>query len=204
MWLRACLPSPGGGGSPPRAPGWGDEVPKTRSIDQFKRKTARRLRKNSTDAELRLWRYLRRLEIRGTHFRRQMPIGNFVVDFACPAAHLIVEVDGSQHGEADVSEQDGLKARGIGPSLLEQRRHAQYRQRDGSDLCRASWLSRGAGSQVEAHTPSTRFRRQGVHPTPARCARRPSPSRGGSRELLTSTKARPLTLDTHSSRKESP
>jgi very-short-patch-repair endonuclease len=111
MWLRACLPSPGGGGSPPQAAGWGDEVPKTRSIDQFKRKTARRLRKNSTDAELRLWRYLRRLEIRGTHFRRQMPIGNFVVDFACPAAHLIVEVNGSQHGEADVQIRDEKRTR---------------------------------------------------------------------------------------------
>jgi molybdopterin-guanine dinucleotide biosynthesis protein B len=37
--------------------------------------------------------------MKGTHFRRQMPIGRFVVDFACPAAHLVVEVDGSQHGD---------------------------------------------------------------------------------------------------------
>jgi very-short-patch-repair endonuclease len=72
---------------------------KSRAIAQFKRETARRLRRNETDAESKLWRYLRRLETRGTHFRRQMPIGNFVVDFACPAARLVIEVDGSQHGE---------------------------------------------------------------------------------------------------------
>jgi len=34
----------------------------------------------------------------GSHFRRQVPIGNYIVDFACPAARLVVEVDGSQHG----------------------------------------------------------------------------------------------------------
>ena len=36
--------------------------------------------------------------MRGSHFRRQMPIGNYIVDFACPAVHLVIEVDGSQHG----------------------------------------------------------------------------------------------------------
>ena len=41
------------------------------------------------------------LETRGTHFRRQVPIGNYVVDFACMAARLVVEVDRSQHGEGE-------------------------------------------------------------------------------------------------------
>jgi very-short-patch-repair endonuclease len=72
------------------------------TISDIKRKTARRLRQNSTDAEARLWRQLKRLETQGSHFRRQMPIGNFIVDFACPAARLVVEVDGSQHGHGDV------------------------------------------------------------------------------------------------------
>jgi very-short-patch-repair endonuclease len=69
------------------------------AIARFKRATARRLRHNATDAETILWRHLRRLETRGTHFRRQVPIGKFIVDFACMAARLVVEVDGSQHGE---------------------------------------------------------------------------------------------------------
>jgi very-short-patch-repair endonuclease len=54
---------------------------------------------NATDAEGRLWRRLRRFPIAGTHFRRQVPIGPYVVDFACMAARLIIEVDGSQHGD---------------------------------------------------------------------------------------------------------
>jgi len=76
------------------------------TIDQFKRATARRLRKNATESETRLWRHLKRLDTRGTHFRRQMPIGKFVVDFACPAARLVIEVDGSQHGENEASLRD--------------------------------------------------------------------------------------------------
>jgi very-short-patch-repair endonuclease len=76
-------------------------VSRSPTISEFKRKTARRLRQNATDAEMRLWRHLKRLEMQGSHFRRQMPIGDFVADFACPAARLIVEIDGSQHGEGD-------------------------------------------------------------------------------------------------------
>jgi very-short-patch-repair endonuclease len=74
-------------------------MPRSPTISEFKRKTARRLRQNATDAEMKLWRQLKRLERRGTHFRKQMPIGNFIVDFACPAARLVIEVDGSQHGD---------------------------------------------------------------------------------------------------------
>jgi very-short-patch-repair endonuclease len=69
-----------------------------RSIDSFRRDTARRLRLNQTDAEARLWRRLRNWPIQGTHFRRQVPIGPYIVDFACMAAHLVIEMDGSQHG----------------------------------------------------------------------------------------------------------
>ncbi|MFY9686485.1 MAG: endonuclease domain-containing protein [Pseudolabrys sp.] len=81
-------------------------MPKTLTINEFKRRTARRLRHKATDAEGRLWRALNRLETHGTHFRRQMPIGNFIVDFACPAARLVIEVDGSQHGESQGVERD--------------------------------------------------------------------------------------------------
>jgi very-short-patch-repair endonuclease len=57
---------------------------------------ARRLRRDMTDAEQRLWRALRELELRN-RFRRQHPIGASIVDFACPAAKLVIEVDGGQH-----------------------------------------------------------------------------------------------------------
>ncbi|TMJ05146.1 MAG: endonuclease domain-containing protein [Alphaproteobacteria bacterium] len=70
-----------------------------RPIDSFRRETARRLRASSTAAEILLWRKLRLLETKGTHFRRQVPIGPYVADFACLASRLVIEIDGSQHGD---------------------------------------------------------------------------------------------------------
>ena len=60
---------------------------------------ARELRCNQTDAEKRLWRFLRQRQIDGFRFRRQHPIGEYIVDFVCLQAKLIVEVDGGQHAE---------------------------------------------------------------------------------------------------------
>jgi very-short-patch-repair endonuclease len=53
-----------------------------------------------TDAELRLWMRLRGEQIPGFRFRRQVPMGPYVVDFACLKAHIVVEVDGGQHAQA--------------------------------------------------------------------------------------------------------
>jgi very-short-patch-repair endonuclease len=58
---------------------------------------ARRLRSNSTDAERKLWWHLRPLKRVGFHFRRQVPIDYMIVDFACFAARIVIEVDGGQH-----------------------------------------------------------------------------------------------------------
>ena len=60
---------------------------------------ARTLRKTATDAEQCLWQKLRRSQIAGAKFRRQQPIGLFVVDFVCFEARVVVEVDGGQHAE---------------------------------------------------------------------------------------------------------
>jgi very-short-patch-repair endonuclease len=60
---------------------------------------SRTLRTNMTDAEQKLWYYLRRKQIQGVQFYRQKPILNFIVDFYCPAAKLVIELDGSQHTE---------------------------------------------------------------------------------------------------------
>ncbi|KKX28436.1 endonuclease domain-containing protein [Rhizobium sp. LC145] len=65
----------------------------------FKVANARRLRNGSTDAEAKLWRNLYRIPMEGTHFRRQVPIGRYFVDFACHQIGLVIELDGGQHAE---------------------------------------------------------------------------------------------------------
>jgi very-short-patch-repair endonuclease len=62
---------------------------------------ARALRRNQTDAERRLWRRLRALKPLGFHFRRQVPVDRYIVDFMCYAARLIIELDGGQHAQGD-------------------------------------------------------------------------------------------------------
>jgi len=62
-------------------------------------KRGRELRTNSTDAERRLWQKLKRRQIAGVKFRRQQPIGPYIVDFVCLEHRLVVEVDGGQHSE---------------------------------------------------------------------------------------------------------
>lgn len=58
---------------------------------------ARNLRQRPTDAETLLWSKLRNRQLSGFKFRRQQPIGKFVVDFVCHECKLVVEVDGGQH-----------------------------------------------------------------------------------------------------------
>ena len=67
--------------------------------------TARRLRSQMTDAEDKLWSYLRNRRLHGMKFRRQMPMGQFVADFACVEARLVIEVDGGQHAEQVVQDE---------------------------------------------------------------------------------------------------
>jgi very-short-patch-repair endonuclease len=76
---------------------------------------ARSFRKQPTPTESLLWRFLRGGKIEGVRFRRQQPIGPFVVDFYCPELKLIVEVDGGIHEsqrERDTERQELLEACG--------------------------------------------------------------------------------------------
>ncbi len=73
---------------------------------------ARQLRLNPTDAEIQLWSRLRRRQLDGFRFRRQHPLGPYVVDFFCPAAKLIIEVDGGQHADDSETRTIWLEARG--------------------------------------------------------------------------------------------
>ncbi len=62
-------------------------------------KRARALRKASTDAEALLWSHLRNRQFRNLKFRRQVPLGCYIVDFYCHELRLLIEVDGGQHSE---------------------------------------------------------------------------------------------------------
>ena len=67
---------------------------------------ARQLRKNMTDSERVLWSRLRGKQLLSVQFYRQKPIGEYIVDFYAPRTKLVVEVDGSQHMEAEHDEKD--------------------------------------------------------------------------------------------------
>ncbi len=66
---------------------------------------ARSLRKNMTECEKKLWSFLRHHQWQ-VHFRRQVPVGPYILDFLCPQAKLVVELDGSQPYDAEVREYD--------------------------------------------------------------------------------------------------
>lgn len=70
---------------------------------------AKTLRRNATDTEEILWRELRGRRLGGYKFRRQVPIGSFIVDFVCEAKKFIIEVDGGDH--EDKTEADAARTR---------------------------------------------------------------------------------------------
>ena len=74
---------------------------------------ARNLRQEYTDAEKALWTKLRDRELEGVKFRRQQPIGPYVVDFAGFERKLIVEIDGGQHNEERTKERDVERTRNL-------------------------------------------------------------------------------------------
>ena len=87
-------------------------------VSQRLRSNARALRRNSTDVERILWSELRGNRLNGTTFRRQVPIENYIADFVCHAAKLVIELDGGQHfsdeGErADAARSVIIEAKGF-------------------------------------------------------------------------------------------
>jgi len=70
---------------------------------------ARQLRENMTDAERHLWAKIRMKQLKDYQFYRQKPIGDYIVDFFCPKAKLIIEVDGSQHFVNETIEYDRIR-----------------------------------------------------------------------------------------------
>lgn len=77
---------------------------------------AREMRREPTEAEAHLWERLRGRGVDGCKFRRQQPVGRYIVDFYCPRAKLVIEVDGPIHAqtvEEDAGRQAELEALGL-------------------------------------------------------------------------------------------
>ncbi|MDY6912201.1 MAG: endonuclease domain-containing protein [Chloroflexota bacterium] len=70
---------------------------------------SRRLRGDMPDAEKLVWSKVRRKQLKGLQFYRQRIIGNYIVDFHCPKAKLIIEIDGSQHYTAEGIQNDNVR-----------------------------------------------------------------------------------------------
>ena len=78
------------------------------------RRNAKAMRAKMTEPELKLWNELRAHRLLGLSFRRQLPIDGKIVDFACPSKKLIIELDGSQHGEASAQAADAARDARLG------------------------------------------------------------------------------------------
>ena len=124
------------------------DLPSPESSAHFKshraRNSARRMRKAMTPAECALWIELRRLPLKGTHFRSQAPFGPFVADFLCHRAKLIVELDGGAHAAADAVQQDKERQ-----AWIESRRYRVLRFANARVLADA----RGVAQEVFAAAP---------------------------------------------------
>jgi very-short-patch-repair endonuclease len=87
------------------------EVPKVPAwqVSTKQRSRARGLRRDMTEAEKIIWNAIRAHRLHGASFRRQTPIGPFIVDFVCHSAMLIIEIDGGQHYEAESMKRDAQR-----------------------------------------------------------------------------------------------
>jgi very-short-patch-repair endonuclease len=77
--------------------------------DKKLKQLARQLRENMTDAERHLWAKIRMRQLKGYQFYRQKPIGDYIVDFFCPGAKLVIEIDGSHHLVGETIEYDRIR-----------------------------------------------------------------------------------------------
>ena len=134
-------------------------------VPKQKRAFARTLRANATDAETALWKLLRSRRLASMKFRRQVPIGPWIVDFVSFEQHLIVEADGSQHAESedDKRRDHDLSERGF--------RILRFWN---NDILLRSQSVLEIIFDLAAHIPSPVCAPDGAHP--------PSPTRGEGKE----------------------
>jgi len=108
---------------------------------------ARQLRRRQTDAEKLLWSHMRARRLGGYKFRRQHPVGPFVVDFYCEAARLVIELDGGGHNEPDQRVYDQERTR-----ILEQLGLRVVRFWNNDVLVATEWVLEAILSALEVST----------------------------------------------------
>jgi very-short-patch-repair endonuclease len=140
------------------------------NINRFRRERAEQLRSNATEPEQCLWRALKNIPVYGSHFRRQVPIGPYVANFACLKARLIIELDGGHHSQDDVAIKDEHRTRWL--------------ESEGYRVVRF-WNAEltenmnGVLDTIYATLYGAPQSKAVALPTPPRPDGRPSPSRGG-------------------------
>jgi very-short-patch-repair endonuclease len=140
---------------------------------------AKKVRSNTTPHERMLWRALKELPVDGTHFRRQAPIGPYVVDFFCPAKQLVVELDGGHHNDDEIAKRDRQRQ-----NWLEQEGYRVIRfwnsevNDDLTAVLERIYVELYGSREAEVQPLKHRRRRETVTP-PRLLRKRPSPSRGG-------------------------
>jgi very-short-patch-repair endonuclease len=147
----------------------------------IRRATGKKLRANATPHERALWRAMHELPVFGTHFRRQAPIGPYVVDFLCPAAHLIIEIDGGHHNDDETATRDRDRQ-----AWLEKEGYRVVRfwnseiTNDLNAVMERIYIELHGAREAEALRSKHQRRLKSSAVTPPRPLRgRPSPSRGG-------------------------
>jgi len=125
------------------------DLPNEASAAHFKSEravvAARRLRRAMTPAECALWVELRRLPLKGTHFRRQAPFGPFIADFLCHGARLIVEVDGGAHSAPSTALRDAERQ-----AWIESRGYRVLRFSNADVLADTRAVARAVFAQIDA------------------------------------------------------
>ncbi len=133
-----------------------------RGVNQAKTDRSRRLRRDSTRAEQKLWYRLRSRALSGFKFARQEPIGPYTVDFVCREERLIIEVDGGQHAN---SKKDMVRDR-----WLNAQRYRVVRFWNNDVLTNIEGVLETIVAALEAERPP--------HPVLAKGEDRPLPARG--------------------------
>jgi adenine-specific DNA-methyltransferase len=154
-------------------------VSRTNGLNVNPKNRRKKASSHTTPHERILWRALKELPVDGTHFRRQAPIGPYVVDFFCPAQHLIIELDGGHHNDDQIAKRDIERQ-----SWLEREGYRVVRfwnseiTGDLTAVLERIYVELYGSREAEAQTLKHSRRRWAV--TPPRPLRgRPSPSRGG-------------------------